>query len=345
MMNLRLGVRLRGAGVRVSVAVICALSVLALSACTMGLLDLVAFQVLSNETAMLYVGYKGYEEVGYGVARVGATTGALEVFRQTLSATNVNGCAAGIDPRPITAEAPWPNIYYAAEFPNRIKRTDYSGVNPAQDAFLANPGETTKCLQVVEDGPLLAVFWSTAATITYSFSEGEGGGTGWGPLALPIQYVSSFDVEPGPISPTTLRPLYFRIYYMGMQQYRGVDSFGIIGINSNNSSEALLFKIGRYVDSNLVLLDGYLYYVTQNPHGLFRIKADGSQTVPTTLLTPIDKPYAIAVDPDSGTLYWLEHNDTVGSRIMRADPGATSGVPVLENLPYMDRNGFFFYRP
>jgi hypothetical protein len=77
MIKPNLGVLLRGAGVRASVAVICALSVLALSACTMSLLDLLAFQVLWDEPSMLYL---GYGDGGYGVARVGTTSGALEVF-------------------------------------------------------------------------------------------------------------------------------------------------------------------------------------------------------------------------------------------------------------------------
>ena len=83
---------------RVALAVGLGQGIMVLSACTLGLLDLVAYQVLSSEKVVLYLGYRDSGTNGYGVARLGTTTGAIDVFRETLAEANTNGCSLCMDP-------------------------------------------------------------------------------------------------------------------------------------------------------------------------------------------------------------------------------------------------------
>jgi outer membrane protein assembly factor BamB len=150
-----------------------------------------------------------------------------------------------------------------------------------------------------------------------------------------VFYVSSFDFDDSTN----------RIYWLGLSQAEGETGFGIDGVDAGGTNHVSLVTLGQYTMSNLLVEGGFIYYVTQDPYALLRIKADGSEPTPTTLLSPTAKPYAIAVDPADGTLYWVEHEDDESPRIMRAVAGATAGSALVEGLPEIDPNGFFFYRP
>jgi hypothetical protein len=310
-------------GKRVGAAALCILTAGALSTCSTGLLDLLAFQVLSNETAMLYLGYEEAAGKGFGVARLGLTSGVLETFRLTVSTDNVNGCPVCIDPRPISADFAWPRIYYGAESPNRILSTEYNALGTPLEELQTGVTDQTNCVRfLLNQLGYAAIYWSTPSHSPVSTAG--------------IFYLVSFDVDP-----TT-----YRIYYLGLPLSGPQETnFGVIGVNSNGSVETDLVVLGHYNSSNLLLQNGYLYYVTQDPMALCRIKADGSEPAPTTLLTPTATPQAIAVDPEDGTLYWIELDENTPRRIMRAAAGETAGVPIRENLGKIDPNGFFFYRP
>jgi hypothetical protein len=308
------------------------LFILSSSTCTLGLLDLVAFEVLSSEKAILYLGYK---ENGYGVARLGTTTGALEVFRDTVSTVSTTGCAISIDPRPEVPGVFYPNLYYATETPNRIMRIYYRAVDTPKKVFDADQGAATTCIRVYDNGPAqaLAVYWSTL----FALHAGTELGAGTTMSNLGIAYISSFEVD------TTASPR--RVYYLGLKLQTTPDYFGIFATNEDYSNEKQIFQIGRYVVSNLQLVDEYLYFVTQSPNGIYRIKADSSEPSPTLLLTPTVQPKAVAYDKVDGALYWIESDETTTWRVMKAGPGQTAGTPLLENLPELDPNGFCLYRP
>ena len=106
-----------------------------------------------------------------------------------------------------------------------------------------------------------------------------------------------------------------------------------------------VMKLVGLVGAQAELVDGYLYYVTQGPSGIWRIKADSSEPSPTLLLTPAAEPLAVAYDKVDGTLYWIESDETTPWRIMKAGPGQSAGTPLIENLPKLDPNGFHIYRP
>jgi hypothetical protein len=295
----------------------------ALGSCSTALLDLLAFQVLSNEPAMLYLGYHDDETKGFGVARLGTTTGALEVLRLTVSADNINGCAVCMGREPISADFPWPWLYFTAESPNRVMWTQYNALEPATEVLATGLTDQINCIRVVKDTfGYPAVYWSTGSVAPV-----------WG---AGMAYTFSFDIE----------PVTYRIYYLGLSVSHYLESdFAVIGVNPDGSGELRLATIGHAVVSNLLLLDGYLYYVTQTPDAICRIKADGSEAAPTTLVNPTAAPQAVAVDPVDGTLYWVEASVNTPRRIMKAAAGATSGTPLAQNLPVIDPNGFFFYRP
>jgi hypothetical protein len=306
--------------------------ILSSSTCTLGLLDLVAFEVLSSEKAMLYLGYK---ENGYGVARLGTTTGALEVFRDTVSTVSTTGCAISIDPRPEVPGVFYPQLYYATETPNRIMRLYYRAVETPEKAFDADQGAATTCLRVYDDGPTmpLAVYWSTLFVLHAGSEIGAGGAIS----TLGNGFIGSFEVD------QTVFPR--RVYYLGLRQQKTTADFGIVARNMDGTTEQQICLIGRYVVSNLQLVDGYLYFVTQDPNGIHRIKANGTESSPTLLLTPTVQPKAVAYDKVDGALYWIESDETTTWRVMKAGPGQTAGTPLLENLPELDPNGFCLYRP
>ena len=306
--------------------------VLTAAACTLGLLDLVAFEVLSSEKAILYL---GYNENGYGVARLGTTTGALEVFRDTVSPLNTTGCPIAIDPRPEVPGTFYPKMYYGIETPNRVMRVYHRGVETPEKAFDADQSFATTCVRAYDSGPAqaLAVYWSTL----FVLHAGSELGAGVAVTNLGIAYIESFEVD------QTVNP--DRLYYLGLRISRTPDDFGIVAINFDNTLQDQICLIGRYVVSNLQLVDGYLYYVTQGPSGIWRIKADSSEPSPTLLLTPAAEPLAVAYDKVDGVLYWIESDETTPWRIMKAGPGQTAGTPLIENLPELDPNGFHIYRP
>jgi hypothetical protein len=306
--------------------------ILSSTTCTLGLLDLVAFEVLSSEKAILYLGYK---EDGYGVARLGTTTGALEVFRDTMSTVSTTGCPMSVDPRPEVPGSFYPNLYYATETPNRIMRIYYGAVDTPTKVFDADQGAATTCIRVYDSGPAqaLGVYWSTLFAL-HAGSE-LGAGATFGTLGNGI--IVSFEVD------TSVSPR--RIYYLGLRQQKTPDDFGIVARNEDYSNEKQICLIGRYVVSNLQLVDGYLYFVTQSPNGIYRIKKDGTEPAPTLLLTPTVQPKAVAYDKVDGALYWIESDATTTWRVMKAGPGQTAGTPLIENLPELDPNGFCLYRP
>ena len=312
--------------------VVLGIFVLSSGTCTFGLLDLVAFEVLSGEKAVLYL---GYNENGYGVARLGTTTGALEVFRDTVSPLNTTGCPIAIDPRPEVPGTFYPKMYYGIETPNRVMRVYHRGVETPEKAFDADQSSATTCVRVYDSGPsqALAVFWSTLFVLHYGSELGAGGAV----TNLGIAYIESFEVEQTPYPG--------RLYYLGLRMQKTPDDFGIVARNFDTTNEAQICLIGRYVVSNLQLVSGYLYFVTQGPSGIWRIKADGTEPSPTLLLTPAAEPLAVAYDRVDGALYWIESDETTPWRIMKAGPGQTAGTPLIENLPELDPNGFCIYRP
>jgi hypothetical protein len=299
---------------------------LSLTTCGTALLDLVAFQVLADEEAMLYM---GCETDGYGIARIGLSTGALEILRRTVSPDNTSGCPVAIDPVPITEAVPYTKLYFAVESPNQVMQMDYRAMDPAVKIFATDQTTATDCIRVTANAE--AIYWSTRTSI-HRGTLLDGGAA---PLPLPISVVTSFDVDAAT----------GRIYYLGLRTASYLEDFSVWGVNAGGSGEVQISKIGRYVISNLLFLDGDLYYVTQNPHGLWRIKANGSEPTPTLLLTPVGQPWAIAVDPVDRTLYWVEGDANVNWRVMRAAAGASAGTPVREYIDEVDPNGFFFYRP
>jgi hypothetical protein len=238
---------------------------LSLTTCGTALLDLVAFQVLADEEAMLYM---GCETDGYGIARIGLSTGALEILRRTVSPDNTSGCPVAIDPVPITEAVPYTKLYFAVESPNQVMQMDYRAMDPAVKVFATDQTTATDCIRVTANAG--AIYWSTLTSI-HRATLLDGGAVA---LNLGLSVVSSFDVD------SAVGP--HRIYYLGLKAMTTVEQFAIWGVNVPNvptdplTGEQLIFEIGRYVISNLLFLDGDLYYVTQNPHGLWRIKANGS---------------------------------------------------------------------
>jgi hypothetical protein len=299
---------------------------LSLTTCGTGLLDLVAFQVLADEEAMLYM---GCETDGYGIARIGLSTGALEILRRTVSPDNTSGCPVAIDPVPITEAVPYTKLYFAVESPNQVMQMDYRAMDPAVKVFATDQTTATDCIRVMANAA--SIYWSTRTSI-HRGTLLDGGAA---PLLLPISIVTSFDVDAATE----------RIYYLGLKTASYLEDFSVWGVDAGGSNEAQISKIGRYVISNLLLVNGDLYYVTQNPHGLWRIKANPPDLAPTLLLTPVGQPWAIAVDPVDRTLYWVEGDANVNWRVMRAAAGASAGTPVREYIDEVDPNGFFFYRP
>lgn len=315
--------RLSFAPWRVALAVGLGLGIMVLSACTLGLLDLVAYQVLSSEKVVLYLGYRDSGTNGYGVARLGTTTGAIDVFRETLAEANTNGCALCMDPW-----ATFPKVYFTAESPNRVMNVVTGGFEPEQ-CFLSDPAIATDCIKIYGG----VVYWSTL----YVLHVGNIVSAGVALSALGNGYMGSFDVD--------ISPFPDRIFYLGLQQFDGESGFGIVAVNADGLSPVKLWTIGHYVTSNLQLVDGYLYFVTQSPNGIYRIKADGTEPTPTLLLTPTAAPQAVAYDKVDGSLYWMEVDESTPRRVMKAGPGQTSGTLVLDYLPPIDPNGFCVYRP
>jgi hypothetical protein len=298
-----------------------ALVVITMTTCTLGLLDLVAYQVLSNEPSMLYLGYRDSAVNGFGAARLGTTTGAMEVFRKTVAEANTSGCSLSV------VMSTYPKVYFTAESPNRVMSIATVGFEPEQ-CFLSDPAVATDCLRYCGG----AVYWSTLYVLHVGTIVSAGAA-----LTLGNGYIESFDVD--------WTPYPDRIFYIGLRQYDGEAQFGIVAINADNTNVVRLWTIGHYVTSNLQLVDGYLYFVTQSPNGIYRIAADGSEPTPTLLLTPTAAPQAVAYDKVDGSLYWMEVDESTPRRIMKAGPGQTSGTLLLDYLPSIDPNGFSIYHP